>query len=753
MLCRNCNSRLDPDSLFCANCGTAVTGPAEKTLSIGRNADNDIILNHPGVSSHHARIILNGNSMFIEDLNSSNGTFVNGAKVKTHPVKHTDVIQFSRHITLDWSLVKDSASSSPAVYGVNNPEILASKNVITIGRTDDNDVAINNVKISRRHARIIKENGVWNIEDLGSSNGTFVNGRRITSSVITVSDVVTIGGIPINIGNILQQKPVFTEGVSLTADRLTFEVDNKTLIDDVTIALGPGEFVGLIGPSGAGKTTLMMMMNGTNRPTTGDVLINSQSLIRNYDLFKGQLGYVPQDDIIHKELKVKESFEYTAKLRFNKSYSESEISQQIERVMSSLDLQETQNTLIGSPEKKGISGGQRKRVNLGQELLTEPSILFLDEPTSGLDPKTDMDVMHLLQKIASTGRIVVLTTHNITVENFNILTHLVVLTKGGKLAYFGSANEAVNYFGVKHPYEIFDTLNSKPADYWKDKYLNSPQFSTYISKRKQSFTQGGFSTTKTNNRHRETDLRQFFILASRYLKIKLRDFIGTLILLAQAPIIAIFIALVFAENNEKVAAVFVMVVAAIWLGVSNAAREIVSEQAIFKRERMVNLKIPSYIFSKVFVLSGLCLLQSLIIAGIVVPSLDLTSTLPEVVGTLFLTSLASLSIGLVISSLVKTSEAAMGLTPIFLIPQVILGGLISKFGDMNDFIKALSGFTVSRWSFESLLITEFGDQSPMIISSIGFNSDNQPVDIMVITLFIVVMISLTANLLKRRDNK
>lgn len=305
----------------------------------------------------------------------------------------------------------------------------------------------------------------------------------------------------------------------------------------------------------------MLMMNGIVKPTNGYVFINSQSIFSNFDSFKGQIGYVPQDDIIHRELKVKESLEYTAKLRIN-NYTETEIEPQVNRIIKTLNLSDATDTLIGSPEKKGISGGQRKRVNLGQELLTEPSILFLDEPTSGFDPKTDMDVMKLLKSIADRGKILILTTHNITEENFNILTHLVVLTKGGKLAYFGPANEAVKYFQVDKPYEIFDKLNEKPTDFWLSKYKNSNYYKDYVESRQSKKIKQLPNREKYNSQRREIDLKQFFTLSSRYLKIKLRDRISTLILILQAPLIAFLISLVFSNQEGKVSALFVLTIAA-----------------------------------------------------------------------------------------------------------------------------------------------------------------------------------------------
>ena len=480
MKCIRCNTDLENDAIFCSNCGADLRSESkstEKIIRLGRSGDNDIVIKNPNVSSHHAQLRISGDKVLIEDLNSSNGIFVNNRKVLISVITSNDIIQLSKNYVLKWNdiqpLISTETRKVPTSSKVITKESIQDKITIKIGRTNENDIVLNNIKVSRQHARLNKVENDWYIEDLGSSNGTFVNGIKIKNQIVNERDLITIGGIPLNLQSLFQAERSIEGNVRLSADKLTFSVNGKTIIDDISLNILPGEFVGLIGPSGAGKTTLMLMMNGVVKPSSGNVYINSQSLFNNFESFKGQIGYVPQDDIIHRELKVHESLEYTARLRFNSKYSDTEITSQVDNVIETLDLGDAKNTLIGTPEKKGISGGQRKRVNLGQELLTEPSILFLDEPTSGLDPKTDMDVMNLLRDISLKGRIVVLTTHNITEENFDILTSLVVLTKGGKLAYFGPSNVAVNYFGVKKPYQIFDTLNSKAADYWKNKYRES----------------------------------------------------------------------------------------------------------------------------------------------------------------------------------------------------------------------------------------------------------------------------------------
>lgn len=758
MICPFCKSSIDDDSVFCSNCGKKIENQNignyqiehNSEITIGRLSTNDIVISNNAVSKNHARITYKDEGFYIEDLNSTNGIYLNGVKVSKGKITPNDKIKISQNFELKWSDIISAFQNKKPKRTTSPPIFEISKSEIKIGRHSDNDIVIDNIRVSRHHARIIKEGEDWFIEDLGSSNGTFVNGKKIKKALVSDKDSVLIGGIPLSLEDFLKKEKKIKGDVSITLENVSFEINGKKLIDDISLTLYPNEFVGLIGPSGSGKTTLMLLMNGMNQPTNGKVLINNHSLHHNFEAFKGQIGYVPQDDIIHRELTVRESLLYTSKLRLQTTFTE-DVESQVNKVLQTLSLKEAQDVLIGTAEKKGISGGQRKRVNLAQELLTEPSVLFLDEPTSGLDPKSDFDVMNLLKNISQKGKIVLLTTHAITEENFRILTHLIVLTKQGKLAYFGPANQACAYFGVNKPFEIFDKLEKQSPDTWKEKFRQSSFYKEYVINRKTDGKRTDYKSL-SNYKKRDSELTQLLVLISRYFKIKLRDKVSTSILLLQAPIIAFFISLVFNRSDEKVQAIFIMVIAAIWLGCSNAVREIVSEQAIYKRERMVNLSIFYYLFSKIIVLTLLCLIQCLILVLVVSQSLDFSGNITALFFILLLTSIASLSIGLLISSLVKTNEAAMGLVPIVLIPKIILGGLISKFAIMKDFIKVIAAFMISRWSFEASLISEYKANSSIVISEIGLSADNMLSDIAVIIAFSFIFFYSTYYSLKRKDN-
>lgn len=758
MICPYCKISIDDDSLFCTHCGKKIDKASSDNfqiqdnteITIGRYNTNDIVIENKLISKHHAKIIFSQDSFFIEDLKSTNGVYVNGTKVIKSSVRASDKIMLSKNVELKWDDVLSAFRNKKSNSYPSKPKLDLTKNVIKIGRNSDNDVVIDNIKVSRYHARLSKENGTWFIEDLGSSNGTYVNEKKIKKIAVNEKDSVLIGGIPLKLEDLLYKNKQIKGDVSITLENVSFEINGKKIIDDISLTIYPGEFVGLIGPSGSGKTTLMMLMNGINLPTNGKVLINNQNLHHNFTAFKGLIGYVPQDDIIHRELTVKESLLFTSKLRLQTIQTD-DVESQVNKVLKTLKLTDAQDVLIGTAEKKGISGGQRKRVNLAQELITEPSILFLDEPTSGLDPKSDNDVMNNLKDISEKGKIVLLTTHAITEENFKILSHLIVLTKQGKLAYFGPANQACDYFNVNLPFEIFDKLEKHTPDYWKTKYHQSKYYNEFVISRKIE-SKRTESKILSKYRKRNSEFSQLLVLMSRYFKIKIRDKLSTLILLLQAPIIALFISLVFNHSQEKVQAIFIMVIAAIWLGCSNAVREIVSEQAIYKRERMINLSIFYYLFSKIIVLAVLCFIQCLILVLLVAKSLDFSGNVTQLFFILFLTSIASLSIGLLISSLVKTNEAAMGLTPIILIPKIILGGLISNFATMKDFVKVIAAFMISRWSFEAGLISEFEHNAPNIITHIGFSTDNFVTDISIILAFNFTFFYLTYFSLKRKDS-
>ncbi|HDQ99243.1 MAG TPA: ATP-binding cassette domain-containing protein, partial [candidate division WOR-3 bacterium] len=487
------------------------------------------------------------------------------------------------------------------------------------------------------------------------------------------------------------------------------------------------------GPSGSGKTTLLNVVTGYDSGATGQVRFGGVDLYANYDALRGNVGYVPQDDIIHRSLTVEQSLYYTAKLRLPEDTSDAEVRKRVDEVISDLRLDDCRKVRIGDPEKRGISGGQRKRVNLAQELITEPSSLFLDEPLSGLDPATAEEVTEVLAEAARGGRSVIMTTHNVeSARTFDTLG-LVLMLHEGRLVYYGPGREVFDHFGVGRDYppkvlfylqgkycpkcdKMFTTAPrplercgtcgetmARSAEYWEQKFRESHYYAKYVEGRME-VKSVKTSVGRKTERQQVNGLRQWGILVRRYARMKLADTAGTAVLLAQAPIIALLIGLVFGDKSyEQMAGVlFIMAVAAIWFGATNSCREIVAERSVYRRERMVNLKIAPYVLSKAFVLSLFLLVQCLVLAVIVkLMVAELPGSILGYTVVLTLGGIAGSAMGLFISALLSSTEGAMGMVPLTLIPQLLFAGMVLPLPDLGA-MRFLSHFMISRWVLDAL---------------------------------------------------
>lgn len=405
------------------------TPRSEVVKVIGRHPECDIVLNADGVSGKHCMVTQQVNIWLLEDLQSSNGVYVNGSRISSpRQITSNDQITLGLSCPFPWDKLEPGIKIKAPVYGTtyepqgkvtqSKPSAVitavppAKGDSLIIGRNSNCDQVIAEPMVSARHAKIKWVTNGAIIEDLGSSNGTFVNGVKIDQpTLIKAGDIIGLGSYTFTLGGKKLEQEKKKPGYSLEARGICVQIKEKKLIHGVSFTLLAGEFAALMGPSGAGKTTLLNALNGYTPPAKGDVLLNNYDLYAHFDQFRNVLGYVPQDDVIHRELTVFEALWYSARLRLPPDYDDHEIEQRIKQVIAQLGLEGTENVLIGSPEKKGISGGQRKRVNLAMELLTDPKVLFLDEPTSGLSSEDTLQVMKVLRKLADDGRTIILTIH------------------------------------------------------------------------------------------------------------------------------------------------------------------------------------------------------------------------------------------------------------------------------------------------------------------------------------------------------
>jgi ABC-type multidrug transport system ATPase subunit len=343
---------------------------------------------------------------------------------------------------------------------------------ITVGRLPDNDVVLDDLLVSRRHARLDRTPHGWRLSDLRSGNGTFVNGRRVDAAMVTERDVIGIGQGLLQLRGDRLSAFVDVGGNTLEADDITVTTaKGQTLLQSVGFTLPGRSLLAVIGPSGAGKSTLLNALAGARPADRGTVRYGDRDLYRDYDDLRQRIALVPQDDVLHAQLTVRQALTFAAHLRFAADVDAAARRRRVQEVLAELGLTGQADQQITS-----LSGGQRKRTSVALELMTRPALLFLDEPTSGLDPGLDRSVMHTLRKLADDDRTVLVTTHN--VDNIHLCDRVLVLTAGGRVAFFGRPDDALRYFGKKDFADIFLILSERPGEYWARRFRQSPHHVT-----------------------------------------------------------------------------------------------------------------------------------------------------------------------------------------------------------------------------------------------------------------------------------
>lgn len=534
-----------------------LTYPLNKAvINIGRAPApvNDIVIDRPTVSAQHAQIVREGSQLIFihphpargKTLNGVqyNGKVIGGEEQLRVPLSRGDIIRISdEHGTLVTLTYNDGTGVAQDAIPDIRPIALGAP-VITLGRASDNTVVLNHPQVSSHHAQLQSVQNGYRIVDQGSTNHVYINAKRVTNQMLSPGDEIRIGPFKLTFtGRELTQHD---ESSNIRIDALhLLKLGNKNevIINDISITIPPRKFVAVVGGSGAGKSTLMDTLNGLRPAQKGMVLYNGQDYYRNMASFSTQLGYVPQDDIIHRELTVERALYYAAKLRLPSDYTSAQIKQRIEAVLVDVDMKNRRKQPIFK-----LSGGQRKRVSIALELLANPNVFFLDEPTSGLDPGLDRKMMSLLRNLADKGRTIVLVTH--ATNNINSCDYVCFLSRGGYLAYFGPPDEALTYFGKSDFAEIYSML--EPTDDDKDipkkaaeRFKQSAEYQHYVVQpliqgpAGQLAQSGVEPTVAVKLPKRGNPWKQFWLLSMRYLELLKNDTGNLLILLLQAPIIAL----------------------------------------------------------------------------------------------------------------------------------------------------------------------------------------------------------------------
>lgn len=696
----------------------------DRTYTVGRDSSCDIILNNSRISKTHLRISRDKQKWKVTDLESTNGTFVNAKPSKVAVIDRTiflhlgGVDNFVLKLTPLVGTHENERISSPHFIEKDETQVIQNtflkstiasgpmrvrlQQRIRIGRGVDNDWVIDDLNVSRSHAEIIQSSeGGFEIVDLKSTNGTFINENKIKREKLIFGDIISICGHRRKFTSDGLEVLEGIEGLSLALNGVSFKIGNKTLLDGVSFNLGPRTLTAVIGPSGAGKSTLLGVLTGRTRPTTGSVTFGGHDLHANFQILSRQIGSVPQADILHTRLTVRQALSYGAKLRLPNDTSGEERFARVKDVMDKLELSERSELRIDR-----LSGGQRKRASIGLELLTSPKLLVLDEPTSGLDPGLDAHVMETLRGLADDGQTVVLVTHS--VDNLNFCDNVILLASGGRVAYAGPASTVFSKLGKRSWAEVF-------------KFLASPEALLLASSKRSEPISGGIRQNLITER-RQGFVRQIATLSARYFRVISSDYFY-LALLTLIPIIIGLISYAagskygfgpgyktksgLLHNPFAQGSVLVLILGSIFVGLSTSIQEVVKENAIRRREVNVGIRVITYFISKVIVLGCITSAQIIVFTTIVLfgrplpqTGLFFGSSRVEITSLCISLGLCSMLLGLLVSSLLTSEEQAMpalvGMTMIL----VVLSGALPL--ENAGIVSKISRLVPSYWSTNGL---------------------------------------------------
>ncbi len=697
---------------------------------IGRDPSCDLLINNHFVSRKHSSLHVNDRgTVMITDLGSANGTAINSpnATVSSAPLGIMDLVYFSEDSPVPGSILLKHFHAWRSSKGRERHSITLgnvsrfSGGQVFVGSSPKSDFVLPILGVAPRHLSLTYKSR-WKATDLVGE--ALLNGSPLApESDLEVGDEISMGAESIWVtfdgSDLLLARN--RSGFSLESRRVTYSVRNRStgkpldLLSNVSFSVLPGELVALMGPSGSGKTTLLNVLAGVNPITGGSVLYDNKPIRTGDDALSSHIGYVPQDDLLYDKLTVRECLLHSTRYRVPDRVATAQIVQKIKSVCESLGLNEAiQKTIIGSPSNKTLSGGQRKRVNLAMELVTDPLILFLDEPTSGLSSRDTRIVVEALRKLASEMCVAVIVTIHQPALSIYQLFDRVVFLRSGHLAYFGSATPgSLQYFSrlaaipVSSPDDIMEALEEFPSDQLSSAYARSNDFETLVTRRSELINDlNQKDEALPPGRKPSSWLSQAMQFSHRYATCRLRDWQALLVQLLQGPVIGFLLGIVLTAASPNTA-LFLLVFVSIWFGTNNTAREIVSERMLFKRERRSGARIPMMLLSKFVVNISVTLIQVIALVGITLMMLDqlhISFAIAAIV--CWVSSIVGVSLGLLISTMAKTDVSAIVLTPLALIPFILLGGLMVNRDDSSKAVQGLMMLVPSRWAYEAILHEE-----------------------------------------------
>lgn len=542
---------------------------------------------------------------------------------------------------------------------------------------------------------------------------------------------------------------------SAKADPIVFEArdveylfpNGKIGLKEINLCENSGNLIGIMGSSGAGKSTLCNVLNGIEKPSKGQILINGIDIHKQANKIEGLIGFVPQDDLLIEDLTSYENLYYAAKLCFDQLTDE-EIDQLVLKTMNSLGILNIKDLKVGSPLSKTISGGQRKRLNIGLELLREPSVLFVDEPTSGLSSRDAENIMDLLKELTLKGKLIFVVIHQPSSDIFKMFDKLLIMDVGGLMIYNGNPVEAVVYFkklidlinseqgeclecGNVNPEQIFNIIETKVVNEYghltADRKISPERWHDYFLfynfaelAKEESKLDPPKSTLSRPNK-----FQQLKVFVQRDVLAKISNKQYLIINLLEAPLLAFILAFIlrysesetytFGKNINIPAYLFMSVIVALFMGLTVSAEEIIKDRKILKREAFLHLSRSSYLFSKIGILFTISAIQTLLFVLVGNTILEIQGFYLSDWAILFSASCLANIVGLNISSAFNSAVTIYILIPILIIPQLILSGVVVQFDKLNpkitsySYVPVIGDVMASRWAFEASMVTLYKD--------------------------------------------
>lgn len=544
------------------------------------------------------------------------------------------------------------------------------------------------------------------------------------------------------------------EKVSLTVKTKVNKVEvDKTVLKEVTTTFKPGRLTAIMGASGAGKTTLLSLLAGDSPKDArieGSIMVNGAHCPSKK--MKKISGFVFQDDVLFDTMTVYECIMMSARLRLPDSISLREKEARAEEIIKLLSLEGARNTIIGSPEKKGISGGERKRTAIAMEMITNPDILFLDEPTSGLDTFSAYNVVSQLRKLAQSGRTVVATIHQPSSKTFKLFDDLILMAEG-QIVYYGPADEVLNYLAeldFKCPEymnpadflfmdvlneadsndnddvplkiaDVSESVNSKLIEAWRRSSMNGE-----VEKRiKESIDNDPKTLVRImseSQKENSSGLTQFKFLLGRGARNAIRNKMVILVRLIRAFTMGVMIASIyydlpskkgFAQIQDRMSALFFICTIELFSSVTNSLFQFAGEKTVFLREyRNGFYGIFPYFLAKSVLEIPIGLFTPLMTVSILYPMVGFRSGwyhFGVAVITAQLMSLTGAALGLLLGGVFPNFEAAMAIMPAITMPMMIFGGLQVNLKSLPWYFKLLPYLSPVKWAYSCLTQNEWTD--------------------------------------------